>query len=593
MPSYQAPTDDMLYLLGELLDAEATLAPLEGEPAPLALMSDVLREAGRFCAEVVQPLNQRGDEEGCRLENGVVRTPAGFADAYAQLVDGGWLSLAHDPAHGGQGLPLAVQILLDEMLASANFSFGLFQGLTRGAVEAIARHADDDLKAAYLPKLVAGTWTGAMALTEAHAGSDLGLLRAKAEPDGDGAYRITGSKIFISAGDHDLAENIIHLVLARLPGAPAGTQGISLFLVPKFLPTPDGGLGARNDMSVGSLEHKMGIKASPTCVMNYDGARGWLVGAPNRGLAAMFTMMNAERLMVGVQGLGVAEAAYQNAASYARDRRQGRAAAGGANAEAGPQPIIVHPDVRKMLLTMRAFTEAGRALAVWTALELDKAARHPDPAERAAAEALVSLLTPVIKAAFSDFGFEAAVLGQQVFGGHGYIREAGMEQLVRDARIAQIYEGTNGIQAMDLVGRKLAQEKGRLAERFFTLVRATIGAGGAIAGADEFTAPLAAALSRLEDATALVLARAGDDPAEAGAAATDYLRLFALVAFAWMWARMACHALALGPAATPLHRRKLAVARFFMARILPQTVGLALALEAGAAPLMALEADAF
>ena len=329
MPTYQAPTDDMLYLLGELLDAETALAPLGGEPASIALMGDVLREAGKFCAEVVQPLNQRGDLEGCRLENGIVRTPTGFGEAYAQLVDGGWPSLAHDPAHGGQGLPLVVQILIDEMLASANFSFGLFQGLTRGAVEAIARHAADDLKAVYLPKMIAGTWTGAMALTEAHAGSDLGLLRAKAEPTGDGAYAVTGSKIFISAGDHDLAENIVHLVLARLPGAPAGTQGISLFLVPKFLPTANGDLGARNAMSVGSLEHKMGIKASPTCVMNYDAARGWLVGAPHRGLAAMFTMMNAERLMVGIQGLGVAEAAYQNAAAYARERKQGRAARGG------------------------------------------------------------------------------------------------------------------------------------------------------------------------------------------------------------------------------------------------------------------------
>ena len=590
MPTYQAPTDDMLYLLGELLDAETALAPLGGEPASIALMGDVLREAGKFCAEVVQPLNQRGDLEGCRLENGIVRTPTGFGEAYAQLVDGGWPSLAHDPAHGGQGLPLVVQILIDEMLASANFSFGLFQGLTRGAVEAIARHADDDLKAVYLPKMIAGTWTGAMALTEAHAGSDLGLLRAKAEPTGDGAYAVTGSKIFISAGDHDLAENIVHLVLARLPGAPAGTQGISLFLVPKILPTASGGLGARNAMSVGSLEHKMGIKASPTCVMNYDAARGWLVGAPHRGLAAMFTMMNAERLMVGIQGLGVAEAAYQNAAAYARERKQGRAARGG---EAGPQPIIGHPDVRKMLLTIRGFTEAGRALAVWTALELDRAARHPDAVERAEADAMVSLLTPVIKAAFSDLGFEAAVLGQQVFGGFGYIHETGMEQFVRDARITQIYEGTNGIQAMDLVGRKLGLENGRLARRFFALVRATIAAGSAIAGAEEFTAPLAAALNRLEAATQHVLTRVSVDPAEAGAAATDYLRVFALVALGWMWARMACHALALGDAATAQHRAKLAVARFFMTRILPQTAGLALALEAGAAPLMALEADAF
>ena len=592
MAGYQAPTDDMLYLIGELLDAEAALAPLAGEAAPLALMGDVLREAGKFCAEIVQPLNQPGDIEGCRLENGVVRTPAGFAAAYGAFVEAGWPGLAHDPAHGGQGLPRVLQILLDEMMSSANFAFGLFPGLTHGAVEAIARHAEPALQEIYLPKMVAGTWTGAMALTEAHAGSDLGLLRTKAEPAGDGSYRITGSKIFISAGDHDLAENIIHLVLARLPGAPPGTRGISLFLVPKFLPGADGGLGARNELSVGSLEHKMGIKASPTCVMNYDGARGWLIGAPHRGLAAMFTMMNAERLFVGVQGLGVAEAAYQGAASYARERRQGRA--GGAPGDgAGPQPILEHPDVRKMLLTMRAFTEAGRALAVWTALELDKAARHPDPAERADAEGLVALLTPVIKAAFSDLGFEAAVLGQQVFGGHGYVREHGMEQLVRDVRIAQLYEGTNGIQAMDLVSRKLQLENGTLPARFFALVRQTIGAGGAIAGADPIVAPLGEALDRLEGATARLLARSAADPHEAGAAATDYLKLFALVALGWMWARMACHALALGEAAQPLHRRKLALARFFMARILPQTVALDGALAAGAAPVMALEADAF
>jgi alkylation response protein AidB-like acyl-CoA dehydrogenase len=585
MVSYRAPTDDMMYLLGELLDAETTLASLpDGEEATAELMSDVLREAGRFCAEVVQPLNQRGDEEGCRLENGVVRTPTGFPEAYRAFVGGGWPSLAHDPQHGGQGLPRVLQILLDEMLSSANLSFGLFPGLTRGAVEAIQRHADDALKTAYLPKLVAGTWTGAMALTEAQAGSDLGLLRTRAEPAEDGSYRISGTKTFISAGDHDLAENIIHLVLARLPDAPPGTRGISLFLVPKYIPRPDGALGLRNDMSVGSLEHKMGINASPTCVMNYEGARGWLIGKPHRGLATMFTMMNAERLFVGVQGLGVAEAAYQSAATYARDRRQGRAT----DTADGPQPILAHPDVRKMLLTMRAFTEAGRALAVWTALELDKAARHPDAQERAAAEGLVALLTPVIKAAFSDLGFEAAVLGQQVFGGYGYIRETGMEQFVRDARIAQIYEGTNGVQAMDLVGRKLVREDGRLPERFFALVRQTIGAGNAIAGADAFTEPLAVGLARLEHATARLAERAAADPLEAGAAATDYLRLFALIALGWMWTRMACHALALGDAAKPLLRQKIAVARFFMTRILPQSITLELTLEAGARPLMEL-----
>jgi alkylation response protein AidB-like acyl-CoA dehydrogenase len=590
MVSYRAPTDDMMYLLGELFDVEATLAPLPGaEEATLALMGDVLREASRFSAEVVQPLNQPGDEEGCRIENGVVCTPAGFPEAYRAFVDGGWPSLSQDPAYGGQGLPRVLQILLDEILSSANFSFGLFQGLTRGAVEAIARHAGEELRAAYLPRLVSGTWTGAMALTEAQAGSDLVLLRTRAEPGEDGSYCITGSKVFITAGDHDLAENIIHLVLARLPEAPRGTRGISLFLVPKYIPGPDGRLGMRNGMSVGSLEHKMGINASPTCVMNYDGARGWLVGEPHRGLAAMFTMMNAERLFVGVQGLGVAEAAYQNAAAYARERRQGRTK----DEADGPQPILAHPDVRKMLLTMRAFIEAGRALAVWVALELDKAAHHPDAEERAAVEGLISLLTPVVKAAFSDLGFEAAVLGQQVFGGYGYIRETGMEQFVRDARIAQIYEGTNGVQAMDLVGRKLVLEDGRLPGRFFALVRQTINSSAVIAGADAFTAPLADALARLERATAGLTDRAATDAQETGAAATDYLRLFALVALGWMWARMACHALALGDAAAPLHRQKIAVARFFMTRILPESAALELALQAGAAPLMELEADAF
>lgn len=591
MPMYTAPTDDMLYVLGDLLGAESALAALPGcEAVSLSLMGEVLREAGRFCSEVVQPLNQSGDEEGCTLENGVVRTPDGFPEAYQAFVDGGWASLSHDPAQGGQGLPRALQLLTDEMLSSANFAFGLFPGLTRGAVEAIMHHADDELKSAYLPKMISGEWTGAMALTEAHAGTDLGLLRTKAEPAGDGSYTVTGSKIFISAGDHDLAANVIHLVLARLPGAPSGNKGISLFLIPKYLPAKAGNSGPRNTISVGSIEHKMGIKASPTCVMHYDGATGWLVGQPNRGLAAMFTMMNAERLFVGVQGLGIAEAAYQGAADYAKARLQGRPPGVGV----GPaQPIIAHPDVRRMLLTIRGFVEAGRALAVWLALEMEKAARHPEAAAREEADGLVALLTPVIKAAFSDLGFEAAVLGQQVLGGHGYVREWGMEQLVRDARIAQIYEGTNGVQAMDLVGRKLAMKEGGLPRRFFALVRETIRAGVALPGSEAFTAPLAAALAGLENSTDQLHRRAAQDPAELGAAATDYLRFMALVALGWMWARMALHALALGDAAQPFHRRKLAVARFYMARLLPQTLGLEAAISAGATTLMALEADDF
>lgn len=578
MPAYTAPVDDMIFVLGDLLDAPGVLAPLGGEEVPLSLMAEVLGEAGRFCEKVAQPINRSGDEEGCVLENGAVRTPKGFPEAYAAFVEGGWPGLAHAPEHGGQGLPRVLQVLFDEMLSSANFSFGLYPGLTRGAVEAIERHADADLKDTYLPPMVEGRWMGAMALTEAHAGTDLGLLRAKAEPQGDGSYRVTGSKIFISAGDHDLSENIIHLVLARLPDAPAGVKGISLFLVPKFLPDAEGRLGQRNGVSVGSIEHKMGIKASATCVMNYDEATGWLVGAPHQGLRAMFTMMNAERLFVGIQGLGIAEAAYQGASAYARERLQGRAPGAAAG---GAQPILVHPDVRKMLLSIRAFAESGRALAAWTALEMEKAARHPDPATRARADGMVALLTPVIKAAFTDLGFEAAVQGQQVFGGHGYVREWGMEQLVRDARIAQIYEGTNGVQAMDLVGRKLTVDGGALPRAFFAEVRDSLAAHTG----SEFAAPVLEALSRLEAATEALAARAAADPAETGAAATDYLRFFALVALGWMWARMA-----LLPSAPPA---KQAVARFFMARVLPQTVALELALKAGAAPLMALEEAAF
>ncbi|MCQ4160186.1 acyl-CoA dehydrogenase C-terminal domain-containing protein [Roseomonas sp. GC11] len=598
MPDYKPPVEDMISLLEEVLEAGPLLASLPGaEGDPLPLLRDVLSEAGRFTAGVLAPLNASGDAEGCRLENGVVRAPKGFAEAYAAFAADGWTSLTHPPEWGGQGLPQVAQIALDEMVSSANFAFGLLPGLTRGAVETIARYAPDALKPVYLPKLVSGTWTGAMALTEAHAGTDLGLLRTRAEPQPDGTLRVTGSKIFITVGDHEMAENIVHLVLVRLPDAPPGVRGISLALVPKYLPDAEGRPGPRNAMSVGALEHKMGIHGSPTCVMNYDGATGWLIGEPHRGLSAMFTMMNAERLFVGLQGLGVAEAAYQGAARYARERLQGRAplAAGTGTAPAGqgPQPILGHPDVRRMLLTIRAFTGAGRALALWTALEMDKAAHLPEAAGRAAAEGLLALLTPVIKASFTDLGFEATVLAQQVLGGHGYVREWGMEQFVRDARIAQIYEGTNGVQAMDLVTRKLVMEEGLLPFRFFALVRQSIEAGAAIPGAADYTAPLAAALKRLEGATTRLQKRAAADPVEAGAAATDYLRFFALVALGWMWLRMALHALALGAAAEERHRDRLAVAQFFLRRILPQTVALDLAIAEGAAPLLALREEAY
>ena len=572
MQSYIPPIDDYRFLLEEVLDFDGAMTEL-GKDVDCGLATAVLEEAGKFCADHLHPLNRQGDEQGARLVDGSVVMPDGFAAAYQAFVEAGWPSLAADPDHGGQGLPFILQLWLDEMLSASNLSFGLFPGLTRGAMEAIAAHASDDLKTRYLAPLISGEWTGAMALTESGAGTDLALLKTKAEDLGDGRFAITGQKIFISSGDHDMASNIVHLVLARLPDAPAGVKGISLFLVPKMLPDD-----TRNTMSVGALEKKMGIHAQPTCVMNYDGATGWLVGEPHRGLAAMFTMMNAERLMVGIQGLGIAGAAYQQAAAYAKDRLQGRSSDGGR----GPVAIIEHADVRRMLLKVRAFVEAGRALAGWTALQWDRAQGHADPAIRADADALVALLTPVVKAAFTDFGFESAVVAQQVFGGHGYIREWGMEQFVRDARIAQIYEGTNGVQAMDLVGRKLPMAGGTVVERLFDQIEMDLQKCEGV----EMAERVRNALGLLRDAT-IALRGAGADAA--GAAAVDYLRLFALVCLGWMWTRMA--AVATGD--SPLHASKRALAEFFVLRLLPESEGLARAIGAGEASLMAMPGDAF
>lgn len=583
MPApYLPPVATMRFLLEHVLDFDAQMAGLPGlEDVTADLAAEVLTSAGRMCAERLAPLNLPGDAAGAQLVDGRVITAPGFAKAYAEYVAAGWSGLAGDPAFGGQGLPRTVQIMLDEMVSAANLSFGLFPGLTRGAAEALAAHGSDELKATYLERLTTGEWCGAMALTEASAGTDLGLLRTRADPREDGSYSVIGTKIFISSGDQDFGNNIIHLVLARLPDAPAGVKGISLFLVPKFLAGENGKWDEANALSVGALEHKMGIHAQPTCVMNYDGATGWLVGEAGRGLAAMFTMMNAERLFVGIQGLGLADAATQQAVAYARERLQGRGADG-----TGPVPIIAHADVRKMLLAGRAFVEPARALAAWTAIRMDVADRHPDPAIAAAAHADVALLTPVIKAAFTDFGFETTVLAQQVFGGHGYIHEAGMEQYVRDARITQIYEGTNGVQAMDLVSRKVTAGDGAPLRAYLAGIAADLDAGPT----HPLVPQLCEALALLESSSETIAAAAGDAD-RLGAAATEYLNLFALVSLGWMWVRILVAAPALAGTRTPDAYAE--IARYYGAYILPRAALHAARIAAGPDTVMALDEDLF
>ena len=583
MPTYAAPLRDMRFVLNELAGTDRLRALPGCEEVGPDLIDPVIEEAARFCSEILLPLNRSGDEEGCTLENGVVRTPKGFPEAYRAFREGGWTSLGADPDYGGQGLPV------EEMICSANLSFGMYPGLSHGAYMALSKHGTQALKDAYLPKLVSGEWSGTMCLTEPQCGTDLGLIRTRAVPQDDGSYRITGSKIFISAGEHDLADNIIHLVLAKLPDAPAGTRGISLFIVPKFIPTADGRPGPRNGVTCTALEHKMGIKASATCAMAFDEAQGWLVGRPHKGLSAMFTMMNEARLGVGVQGLGVAEVAYQNAVAYARDRIQGRALQGTQAPDQAADPILVHPDVRRMLLTMRAMTEGCRALSALAALEHDVSVRHPDAAVRQQADDFVQLMTPIIKAVFTDTGWEAAGLGMQVWGGHGYIRDNGMEQFARDARITQIYEGTNGIQALDLVGRKLGAHGGRYLRSFFHPVLAFIEAKAEDPAMEEFVLPLSKAFGRLQQVTAEVARRGLSDPFEAGAAASDYLRLFGLTAMAFAWARMAEIALAKADDTSGFYKAKLATARFFMQRILPETSSLAAKCLAGGATLREFE----
>ena len=596
MQTYKAPLRDMRFLLHEVFDATDP-PPRPGEEALAPdLIDSILEEAGRFVEEVLAPLNASGDEEGCHYENGVVRTPKGFKAAYDLFREGGWTALACDSDYGGQGLPESVNKLVEEMICSANLSFSLYPGLSRGAYQALRDHGAEDLKRRFLPKLASGVWSGTMCLTEPHCGTDLGMLRTRAVPQADGSYLLSGNKIFISAGEHDLTENIIHLVLARLPDAPAGSRGISLFLVPKFLPDAEGRPGARNGVLCTAIEHKMGIKASATCQLTFENAKGWLVGAPHRGLAAMFTMMNSERLSVGIQGLAIGEAAYQSAVAYARERIQGRSLSGVKNPDQPADPIIVHPDVRRMLLSMRAYTEGCRALGVWVAHALDAIERSAEPAAREKAEDFTALMTPIVKALFTDLGFDAASMGVQVYGGHGYIRDHGVEQYVRDARITMIYEGTNGIQALDLVGRKLGAHYGRFLRGFFHPVAAFIAAHKEDAAIGKMVHGLEKAFGALQLATAHIAEAGLRDPEEAGAAASEYLRLFGLVALGFMWARMAKTAaakLASGAEDTAFYHAKLVTARFYMERILPQAGALYLAIKSGKQAMMALEEAAF
>ncbi len=595
MPIYSAPLRDMRFVIHELFGAESMLQSLDGfDEVSADLIDAVLEEAGKLAEGLLLPLNQRGDTEGCRFEGGAVSTPAGFKEAYQTFIEGGWNGLGCDPEYGGQGLPAVMEFMVAEIWCAANVAFSLYPVLTNGAYRALVAHASDALKQRFLPPMVEGRWTGTMCLTEPHSGTDLGLLRTKAELAADGSYRISGSKIFITGGEQDLTENIIHLVLARLPDAPPGVRGISLFLVPKFKLDASGAPGERNDVQCGSIEHKMGIKGAATCVINFDNAEGYLVGEPGKGMACMFTMMNTERLAIGLQGLGLAEIAYQNAVAYARERLQGRAAQGARYPDKPADPIIVHPDVRRMLLTARAYNEGCRALAGWVALELDCSHRHPDAGERARADDLVALLTPIVKAFFSDLGFENCNLMLQVYGGHGYIREWGMEQFVRDARIAQIYEGTNGVQAMDLVRRKLSQNGGRLPMRFFDLVSEFVEQERGTTGMEPFLIPLESALKRLQDVTRLIVDRNQSDPNELGAAAVDYLRIFGLVALGYMWARSARLALdnAQGSEAE-FYRAKLTTARFYFQRLLPAVAALVETVKAGSEVVMELDEAAF
>ncbi len=596
MAQYVAPLRDMQFVLHELLEVEGELKQLPRHAEIDAeIINQLLEEGGKFASKVLFPLNHSGDREGCHLdrETHQVTTPKGFKEAYRQYVEAGWPALSCDPEHGGQGLPLVVNNAFYEMMNSANQAWTMYPGLSHGAYECLHEHGTPEQQRLYLPKLVSGEWTGTMCLTEAHCGTDLGLLRTKAEPQADGSFKITGAKIFISAGEHDLAENIVHLVLARLPDAPAGTRGISLFLVPKFVPEADGSLGPRNPIFCGALEEKMGIHGNSTCQMNLDGATGWLIGEPNKGLNAMFVMMNAARLGVGMQSLGLTEVAYQNAVVYAKDRIQMRSLSGVKAPDRPADPIIVHPDVRRMLLTARAYAEGARAFCSFVALTIDKELNHPDESVRKDSADLVALLTPVIKAFITDNGWIATSEAMQVYGGHGYIAEWGMEQYVRDARINMIYEGTNTIQSLDLLGRKILMDNGAKLKKFGALVTAFVEENGTDETMNEFVTPLADLGGKVTKLTMEIGMRAFQNQDEVGAAAVPYLRVVGHLVYAYFFARMAKIALAKRDSGDGFYTAKLATARFYFARLLPETAMLIRQARSGAANLLDLEADLF